>query len=257
VAQPDYIVKPVQKALQVLDCLGQEKRELSLAEICRRVGLPKTTTFRYLHTLQASGLVTHDPETELYRLGSRLWELGQSVGEQLQLRKAARPFMEQLRDRFNETVNLAVLDGSEIVYVEMLESKMSLRMQASPGGRDAVYSTSLGKAILAHLPEAEWRDHLPARLARRTARTITAFSALREQLYEIRARGYAHDRGESEEGARCVGAAIFDQREQVVAAISVSAPAVRLDDRKEREVATALIAAARAISRRLGKMGRR
>jgi IclR family acetate operon transcriptional repressor len=252
-ARPDYIVKPVQKALQVLEVLGQEKRELSLAEICRRVGLPKTTTFRYLHTLQASGLVAHDPETELYRLGSRLWELGQSAGEQLQLRKAARPYMEQLRARFNETVNLAVLDGSEIVYVEMLESKMSLRMQAVTGGRDAVYSTALGKAMLAHLPEDEWRDHLPARLARRTARTITSITALREDLAQTRARGYARDRGESEEGARCVGAAIFDQRGDVAAAISVSAPAVRLDDRNEREVAAAVMQAARAISRRLGR----
>lgn len=251
--KPDYIVKPVQKALQVLDCLGQEKRELSLGEICRRVGLPKTTTYRYLHTLRANGLVAHDPDTELYRLGARLWELGQSVGEQLQIRKVARPFMEQIHDRFNETVNLGVLDGSEIVYVEMVESKMSLRMQASLGGRDPVYATALGKAILAHLPEDEWRDHLPARLSRRTARTLTSFPALREELLETRARGYSRDRGENEEGARCVGAPIFDQSEQVVAALSVSAPAVRMDDRLEREVAGAVALAAQGISRRLGR----
>jgi IclR family acetate operon transcriptional repressor len=252
-AKPDYIVKPVQKALQVLDCLGQEKRELSLGEICRRVGLPKTTTFRYLHTLRASGLVAHDPEAELYRLGPRLWELAQSVGEQLQIRKAARPYMEQLRDRFNETVNLAVLDGSEIVYLEMVESKMSLRMQASLGGRDPVYSTALGKAILAYLPEEEWRDHLPARLARRTPRTLTSLAALREELIETRARGYSRDLGENEAGARCVGVPILDQREAVLAALSLSAPAVRFDDRSEREAAAALLNAARMISRRLGR----
>src|SRR5215204_4339874 len=89
----NYIVQPVYKALQVLRCLGEERRELALSEICYRVDLPKTTVFRYLQTLCACGFLTHDPDTDLYRIGLRVWELGQSVPEPLRIREIALPAM--------------------------------------------------------------------------------------------------------------------------------------------------------------------
>ena len=245
-------MKPVHKALQVLDCLGQEKRELSLTEIYSRVKLPKTTTYRYLCTLCASGLVAHDPETDAYRLGLHLWELGQLVEGQLHVRPIALPFMEQLRDRYNETVNLGVLDGTEIVYVEMVQSKLALRMHATLGGRDPAYTTAVGKAILAHLPPEQWREHLPSRLSKRTAKTLTSIAALKEELRTTRKRGFARDDGENEEGARCIGVPLFNQRGEVVAALSVSAPAARLNDRLVPEVVETLVETAHAISQRLG-----
>src|SRR5215471_18072277 len=114
-----YIVQPVYKALQVLRCLGDERRELALSEICYRVDLPKTTVFRYLQTLCACGFVTHDPDTDLYRIGLRVWELGRSLHEPLWIRELALPEMRELRERFNETVNLGMLDGLEVVYLEI------------------------------------------------------------------------------------------------------------------------------------------
>jgi IclR family acetate operon transcriptional repressor len=251
-ATTNYLVTPVTKALHVLDCLGQEPRALTLSEISRRVQLPKTTTYRYLCSLRAGGLVAHDPDTDLYRLGLHLWELGQRVGNQLQIRQVALPFMAQLRKRFNETVNLGVLDGTDIVYVEMVPSTFALRIHAALGGRDPAHATSLGKAILAYLPSDQLRAHLPARLIRRTSKTIVSLSALKAELIATRARGFARDLGENETGSRCVGAPIFQQPGTPIAALSVSAPAARLDDSREAAVVQAVMQAALAVSEHLG-----
>jgi len=248
----NYTVKPVYKAIQVLLCLAEADQPLRLSEICRRVGLPKTTVFRYLYTLQVCGLVAHDPERDLYQPGLRLWELGQATREQIDTRAAAVSHMEALRDRFNETVNLGILAGHEVVYLEIVESRHSLRMLAALGGRDPLYSTALGKALLAFLPEEHWAAHLPPTLIPRTLRTLTTMEALKRDLIETRARGFSVDRGENEEGACCIGAPIFDQRGRVVAAVSLSAPDSRIGPALEQEMADAIKQTATEISLRLG-----
>ena len=247
-----YIVQPVYKALQVLRVLGDERRELALSEICYRVDLPKTTVFRYLQTLCACGFVTHDHDTDLYRIGLRVWELGQSVHEPLRIREVALPPMRELRDRFNETVNLGVLDSLDVVYLEIIESRRSLRMQAQLGGRDPVYSTALGKVALAFMPEGQWAAHLPDVLAPRTPRTVTSRARLRQEIAQAQVRGFALDDEENEEGARCLAAPVFNHQGQVAAAVSLSAPASRMTDRLLPKVATAVIQTAAAISERLG-----
>lgn len=248
----DYIVKPVYRAMQVLQCLGEEKQPRSLTEISHRVGFPKTTVYRYLRTLCECGLVAHDPQTELYRLGMRLYELGQLVDEQLRFKQVAKPFMDELRDRYNETVNLGILDGKDIIYVEMAKSRRSLRMQAQVGSRDPAWTTALGRAMLAFVPNDEWFQHLPSRLKPRTFKTVTSRAALKRELEETRRRGYAIDNEENEEGARCIGAPIFNHLARVVAAISISGPISRLGHQVEKEVATALMQAADSISEELG-----
>ncbi len=248
----DYIVKPVHKALQVLLFIGSARRPLTLTEISYQMHIPKTTVFRYLQTLCSHRFVTHDLETDCYQLGLRLWELGQAVGESLRIREIALPLMQELRDRFNETVNLGVIDGREVVYVEIAESNYSLRMRAEIGGRDPIYSTALGKAILAFLPDNQWPQHLPARLTARTTNTLTTLAALRHDLLLTRERGYSLDQGENEDGAYCVGAPIRDHRGRVIAAVSISAPASRLTAERKQEVAMAVMATAAAVSRRSG-----
>jgi IclR family acetate operon transcriptional repressor len=247
-----YIVQPVYKALQVLRCLGDERRELALSEICYRVDLPKTTVFRYLQTLCASGFVTHDTDTDLYRIGLRVWELGQSLHEPLRIRDIALPPMRNLRDHFNETVNLGILDGPEVVYLEIIESRRSLRMQAQLGGRDPVYSTALGKAVLAFKPEEHWILHLPNDLAARTDRTVTSLANLRQDLVQVRERGYALDDEENEEGARCIAAPVLNHQGQPIAAVSLSAPVSRMSDRLLPKAAAAVIETATTLSQRLG-----
>lgn len=248
-----YMVQPVEKALRVLLFLGASERSLTLTEISYKMNIPKTTVFRYLQTLEAFNLVSHDEETEGYRLGLRVWELGQKVGTHMSVREAALPLMQQLRERFNETINLGVLTGQEIVYLEIVESSRALRMRAQIGGRDPVYSTSLGKAILAFLPDEVWSRHLPTRLPAQTSNTLTSLAILRKDLMLARERGYAIDKGENEDGSYCVGAPIFDHQGKVVAALSLSAPASRISDAAMlAEVSPALVGTTKAISRRLG-----
>lgn len=250
-ANNNYMVKPVDKALQVLTSLAEAGQELSLKEICTRVGLPKTTVFRYLYTLGAHGYVAHNSDADLYRLGPRSWQLGQSAQQYARLIELALPLMQALRDRFDETVNLGVLNRTDIVYLGMVESRRALRMQATIGGRDPAYSTSLGKAILAFLPESQRPAHLPPILTPRTARTLTSPAHLAQDLALTRQRGYAFDNGENEEGACCIGAPITDAHGHVLAALSISAPASRLPPRLVDEVAQTLIQAATTLSQGL------
>jgi IclR family KDG regulon transcriptional repressor len=236
--------------LQVLIALGDEQRPLTLTEICHLVRLPKTTVFRYLQTLVHCGFVTHDRREDMYHLGARLFELGQLAGQQLRIRDIALPIMAELRDRFNETVNLGILDGYDVVYVEMVESHHSLRMQATLGSRDPAYSTALGKAMLAFIDDPG--RHLPSRWTPRTVFTLNSRASVLRALAQAREQGYALDDQENEDGARCIGAPIFEYPGRVTAAISVSAPASRLGREQVAEVAAAVREAAAAISRQLG-----
>lgn len=248
----DYLVRPVFKALGVLKCLGEEGHELSLTQVARRVGLPKTTVFRYLFTLRESGFVIHDPATDLYRISLRVWQFGQLTRDQLGLCELALPAMQGLRDRFDATITLAVLEEREVVYLEMVESRRSVRTRAKLGGRDATYSTAVGKAILAFLPERRVPAHVPPWLTPRTPRTLVTFAKLNQELSLIRRRGCAIDDGENEVGVRCLAAPLFGGDDRVVAAISLAAPAEHLRGRRERAVGDAVIDAAAVVSARLG-----
>ena len=247
-----YVIKPVLKALRVLKCVGDAGRELPLVEICRIVALPKPTVYKYLQTLREAGFVLYDPECECYWLGPNAWSLGRTVDPSLRVREVARPIMEHLRDRFGETINLGVLHGDEVVYLEMALCRQALRMQATIGAHDPAHTTSLGRAMIAFLPQDRWKKHLPQQIQKRTARTITTHDALHAELVETRLRGYALERGENEEGALCIGAPIFDQDGNAIAAISLSAPATRISHLAETEVGEAVVQTARNISSRLG-----
>lgn len=246
-----YIVKPVHKALQVLLHLGSAERPLTLTELSHQLCIPKTTIFRYLHTLVANGFVAHDTATDQYCLGLRLWELGHAASANVEVRTVALPHMRSLRDQFNETVNLGLIEGKDVVYVEIVESHHSLRMHAKIGGRDPIYSTSLGKAVLAFLPEHQWSRHLPSRLMPRTSNTLTMIGSLRQDLQRTNERGYALDIGENEDGAYCVGAPIFGATALPSAAISVAAPASRLNEAARQSIVAAVLATAKRISQQL------
>jgi DNA-binding IclR family transcriptional regulator len=245
-----YIVLPVYKALQVLTMLA-ERGKLTLKEVYLELGISKAQAFRYLQTLCALSFAEYDEETGLYHLGIRSWELGQSSTRYAKLLELAQPFMQDLRDRFNETVNLGTLSGSKIIYLGMVESSHSLRMHATIGSSDPIYTTSLGKAMLAFYPEDTWPAHVPEKLAPRTHRTITTREALWKELRTIKERGYSLDEGENEMGACCVGAPLFDRHGTAVAAVSLSAPSSRLQGDFIPDAAKAVIATANAISQRL------
>jgi IclR family acetate operon transcriptional repressor len=234
----------VAKALAVLAFVEDAGQEVGLSDVARALGLPKTSAFRYLYTLAAAGFVGYGTGRDRYRPGPRLHRGREGETDVQRLR--------ELRKRFNETINLGVPDRDRVVYVEMIESSRALRMQARIGERHPLNSTSLGKAILAFMPEEERAPLLASPLKAMTGRTTTDAAQLRRQLREIARKGYAVEIGENEEGLMCVGVPILERGGRPVAALSLSAPEARLTRPLRLEVIAALRAAAATVSRRLG-----
>lgn len=247
-----YSIAVVGRALDVLEALAASDEPMGTTDFARQLGMTKSAVFRILATLEERGYVSKDAVTARYTLGPRLASLGERALSSIDLRQVARPVMERLHAAFGETVNLGVLDGSEIVYLDMVESHHGLRMSARIGSRHPAHSTALGKAMLAFLPVNDLDDRLSNRLAAQTSHTVTNPAALREQLRHARARGTSEEVGENEEGARCLGVAIFDQRGLPTAALSVSAPETRIDDVRSGEIARALLDASREITQAIG-----
>jgi DNA-binding IclR family transcriptional regulator len=199
--------------------------------------------------------IEHNPETGKYRLGIRMFEIGSLYQRtrMMNIGPLARPLMERLSAEFGVSVNLAVRDGAEIVYVETVEPEGTpVRIAYSVGDRFGVHHTSLGKAILAFLPAEELEALLvKLKLDSLTPRTITEVETLREELQKVRECGYALDDEESLPGLRCVGAPIWNSQ-KVVAALSVSGSTLEVTEERLEEIAARLMVTAREISAQLG-----
>jgi len=228
--------------MDILDVLADSAEGVSLADVAATTDLPKSSAFRYLTTLESRNYVEKDRESGNYRIGRSLLP---TRGRQLEmLSERAQPVMAELRDRFGETVNLGVLDGDRISYIDILESPKRMRLAARRGDRHPIHSTALGKAVAATLPEAVVISILVGEgMPQLTPRTITEVDGFLEELEEIRQRGYALDDRENEEDGRCVAAALPGA--DLPAAISISAPESRLPMEEVEEVAAVLIESVR------------
>ena len=220
-------VKTLEKALRVLAHLGEVRREVSIQEVARAVGLPASTAYRLLAVLARHHYLQAGSAPGRYALGLRLAELGYLAIEGIELRVKARPALEAMMAETRETIHLMVPEGDAGIYIDRVESPQRIRVTASLGFRESLHVSAIGKAILAHLPSEDAERILGRGLARLTPRTVTDPAQLRRQIRETVARGFAVDLEEGEAGVRCVGAPVFDHRGRVVAAISVSAPAYR------------------------------
>jgi DNA-binding IclR family transcriptional regulator len=246
--------RTILRASSILQALKGDRsaRGVRLTELAQQCGLEKSTTHRLLAALIAEGLVEQDPDTERYRLGIALLELGMAVHQRLDIRQEALPVLRAVADRAEETVHLGVARGGHVVYLDKVESPHAFQMRSRVGERMPLYSTGIGKAILAFSGEAEVAEVIAAGLESRTPNTITDPPALRAELQRIRARGYSTDMEENEEGVRCVGAPIFDHRLSVVGAISIAGPVFRFTEARMTELAGHAVVAAQDISQRLG-----
>jgi DNA-binding IclR family transcriptional regulator len=178
------------------------------------------------------------------------------VTNQFTVHEVALPFMRGLIEDFGETVNLAILEGGRVVYIEILEGTHSIRMAARPGQRDFAHSTAIGKAILAYSPASEAENVVKRHgLPTRTPATLTTLEGLRAELDIVRERGYSIDNIENELGVRCVAVPIFNHLSRPIAAISVSGPADRMFGAKVELIGESLMTATRAISQQLGYRG--
>jgi len=249
------LLASVSNAARVLKEFGKGEQELGVSELARRLGLGKSSTHRLVHTLAVERLLEQNPQTGHYRLAVTMHQLGAQVQEAVDLHTAANPVVEQLRNLTKETVQIAVLDGRHVVYVERRESPQTVRLFGRVGHRNHAHCTSTGKVLLASLP----RDELDAllagwRLPRRTPYTITTHAALLAELDAVRQQGWAENVNESEVGVASVAAPIRDAT-GVVAAVSIAGPIQRLEDAALRRHVRPVVDAAAAISRRLGWPG--
>ncbi|GHF67765.1 IclR family acetate operon transcriptional repressor [Amycolatopsis bartoniae] len=249
----DYSLRAVDRVCAILDLLQQSVDGISLNTVVEATGMPKSSAYRYLWTLEAHRYVERDEETGLCRLG--LGFLGMQSRHLELLREVARPWLEKLRDEFGETTNLGVLDSDRIIYVDIIESRRGVRLAAARGDRDPLHSTALGKAIAAHLAEERVRDILArSGMPRRSASTITTVEEYLAELDTIRTLGYAVDNLENEADGRCVAVPLLGT--SIPAAISLSAPAARFPAKDVGRAAKALLdVAARIVSRPRARSG--
>jgi DNA-binding IclR family transcriptional regulator len=220
---PRYVVIPVHKSMQLLDVLEASGQPMALSDLAARTALPKTTAFRHLYTLRASRLVDYDEETERYSVGPRLAIAPPLPEGARRIREQLHPALRRLQRQFNETVNLAIRDGSDIVYIDIVGSTRLQRAEAAIGKRDPLYSTALGKAFLIGLRAEEIERVLPQRVEPRTPHTITDRERLLQEIARSTHRRYALDLEENELGACCVAAPIASpETGEAIAAISIS-----------------------------------
>src|SRR5215831_12064554 len=239
-----YKVQVLDRVLSIIDELAKARQDATLAELAEAVKLHKSTAHRLLSILERHRLVERDSQSR-YRLGLRLFELGTIAMDHLNIRDRARPYLEWLSEQLNETVHLCTLDGGEVLYLDKIESPLRVRMACRIGHRNPVHCTSVGKVMLAYLPESEQDEILQARELRRlTPKTITKIDELKAEFKTIRDRGYSLDNEEIEEGLRCVGAAVLDHNGRPIGAMSVSAPSFRLTMEKVPVTAVSVMRAA-------------
>lgn len=251
---PRYI-RSASHALRLLSLFSPERPRWSVTEAAKTLDLGKSTISRLLSTMAAEGFVTKSLETGRYGLGMRAYEVGLAYLSGLSLRRAAMPVLEELAFAVHETVYLGVLGDRVGIYIDKILSPLSLRVDSHIGFAIPLHATALGKVLLAAQPADYTNALIVAGLRAYARRTITSPRLLRAELRRVRDQGFAVDVEEFEENLHCVALPLRDHRGAVVAAFSVSGPAVRLTRQAMERHLPLFRQAASRISERLGFSG--
>jgi DNA-binding IclR family transcriptional regulator len=250
----EYIIQAVSHALDLLEQFHDEVDELGVTELSKRLKLHKNNVFRLLATLESRNYIEQNKVTENYRLGLKTLELGQTFIKQMGLLRQSRPVLESLVKECNETTYVAILKESHIVYLDVVETDLTVRVVPRVGARLPAYCTAAGKVQIAYMTDEELEDYLPVKeMKRYTARTVTDREELKRHLKVIAEQGYAIDDEEMDIGVKCVGAPIRDYTRRIIGAVSISGPSMRFtDERLEKELIPLAVRAGEEISRKLG-----
>jgi DNA-binding IclR family transcriptional regulator len=249
----------VERALAMLEAVAQASDGLSNADISRKLQIPKSSASYILRTLENQGYLGRDLESGKYRVGLKVLSLSRGALGNIDVRGVALPVMRRLMQQTGLTCHLAVLDGPDAVYIEKVEPEGFIRMDTWVGRRMRVHATSVGKAIVAYIPQDELEEILRKRgMEKRTPKTITSLSRLLKELEKVREQGYAVDDEENNLGARCLGAPIFDERGIIIASIGLSGTTGQVSPQTMPRIVESLKDAARHISMGMGhRVGRR
>jgi IclR family acetate operon transcriptional repressor len=236
-------VAAVQRAIAILTELADAGTELGTNEIARRTGINVSTISRILATLVSGGLVEHVTTTGRYRLGVGVIRLASAAGRRLDVRSVARPHLEELAGRIQETVTLSVPGGHEAVTLDYVQSPLSVRSVAEVGRTSVAHATAVGKVFLAHggtVPDGE--------LKALTGRTIVDHDVLRAEVARVRERGWAQALGEREEDLNAVAVPVLDRAGKLVAILGAQGPAARFGPRVMRSAVELLVDRAERVS---------
>jgi DNA-binding IclR family transcriptional regulator len=230
-------VQSIQRAMAIIETLDKHG-ELGVSEIGEKLDLERSTVHRILSTLRGLGYINQNPANHKYSNSFKFFEIGNNVVQSLGFRKQAMPFMQELSAKSNEAVNLAVLDGKYVIYIDKIESPATIKVDLSVGKRMPAYCTGLGKVLLAYLPEAAVREFFKDEpLIRYTKKTIINIDKLCQHLAQIREQGYAVDDEEYVDGLFCIAAPVWGHAKTVVAALSVALPKF-LYSKSDEEIAS-------------------
>lgn len=247
----DYI-QSIERCFTILDHLSSPDSPFSLEDLTQKTGLNKTTCFRFLKTMRRLGLVEQNKKN--YHLGPKIVSLGLKALKGLNIRQEALPVMQKLREETGETVNLSLLSGTEIIFIERLMSDYIVNSNINVGDRLPVYCASMGKAILAFMSEERAAGIISQlKFKAKTERTIDSRTSLKKELTQIRERGYAINNEELEKGLRAAAAPIIDYTGEAFAAINVAwTTARRPSMRTFTDFARKVVEAAKEISLAMG-----
>lgn len=254
--EPRYS-QSLERGLAILGCFTPKRPVLGIADIADDLGMSRSTTHRYVITLVALGYLEQGASRK-YRLGLRVTDLGMSALNSTGLREHAHPYLEELRQRSSYTTNLGVLDGADVLYVDRVRSfrrgQGSIDLDLHTGSRVPAYCTAMGKLLLANLPESEQRELISAmKLTKRGPNTISSKKALREELEEIAAEGFAVNDQELAPGLCAIAAPVRNEAREVVAAVNLSAPSAMISlEELVDALGPHLVSTADRISARLG-----
>jgi len=249
----ERFIQSIERAADILELFLLVSPELSIKEISEHTGLSKSTVHGIIKTLEYKGYLQQNPDDLKYKLGMKLFQLGNAVGNRLDIGKIARPLIQDLVAELKETVHLVILDRDEVIYVEKVEGPHSLSIYSQIGKRAPIHCTGVGKAILAFQPDGEIDRLLrQAVLTPFTDKTITDKQQLKEHLKLVKQQGYAIDDEEIELGLKCIAAPIFNHQGKAVASISCAAPVTRFGEERIPRVIAGVRNTADTISRRLG-----
>lgn len=250
----EYIIQAVSHALDLLEQFHDDVDELGVTELSKRLRLHKNNVFRLLATLESRGYIEQNRATENYRLGLKSLELGQTFIKQMGLLRQAKPILERMVQECNETSYVAIFKDSYIVYLDVVETDLTVRVVSRVGSRLPAYCTAAGKVHLAFMSEEEIDAILPSGdIPQHTPTTLADRNKLKEELKHIAQVGYAIDNEELDPGVRCIAAPIRDYTRRIVGAVSVSGPSMRIEkDRMEKELIPMVLHASEDLSTRLG-----
>lgn len=245
-------VSSVLKVFSILQALGEQK-EIGVSELSQRLMTSKATTYRFLQTMKSLGYVSQEGEADKYRLTLKLFELGSKSLEYVDLIELADKEMRYISEQTNEALHLGALDENAIIYIHKIDSGYNLRMQSRIGRRNPLYSTAIGKVLLAERDEAFVRETLKdVEFIKNTPNTLENVEQLIEELELVRQQHFAQDNEEQESGLRCIGAPVYDRFGRVIAGLSISFPTIRFDEQRLDYYVGLLHTAGRNISAQLG-----